>query len=139
MKGRDLLAASLVAVLAGFAWRGRGPPPLGPPHQAPGCVRPVEIPGEGVACDGTADERGARMAPARLAAFGVAVDLNRASAAELESLDGIGPRLAQRIVAARPFAGVDDLVRVRGIGEKRLAALRPRLLVTRATGRSLDE
>jgi competence ComEA-like helix-hairpin-helix protein len=70
------------------------------------------------------------MAPARLAAFAVPVDLNRASAAELASLEGVGAKMAARIIAARPFATIDDLARVRGIGKKRLDVLRPRLSVT---------
>jgi predicted DNA-binding helix-hairpin-helix protein len=69
------------------------------------------------------------MAPRRLAALAVPVDLNRASLAELASLDGIGPKLAQRIVSARPFDSIDALAKVRGIGARRLAALRPRLVV----------
>jgi competence protein ComEA len=52
------------------------------------------------------------------------VDLNRAPLAELEALDGVGPALARRIVAARPFATIGDVARVRGIGPKRLARLR---------------
>jgi competence protein ComEA len=60
----------------------------------------------------------------RLPAQAARVDVNRAPLAELEALDGIGPELARRIVAARPFASTDDLVRVSGIGAKRLARLR---------------
>jgi competence protein ComEA len=56
------------------------------------------------------------------------VDLNRASAAELEALPGVGPVLAARIVAHRdangPFTTVEDLLDVPGIGEAKLAALR---------------
>lgn len=56
------------------------------------------------------------------------VDVNAASAAELGMLPGIGPRLARDIVADRdshgPFLSVDDLGRVAGIGEIKLAALR---------------
>jgi competence protein ComEA len=55
------------------------------------------------------------------------LDLNRATAAELESLPGIGPVLAQRIVDSReaegPFAAVGDLRRVSGIGERVLAGV----------------
>ena len=58
-----------------------------------------------------------------------AVDLNNGTLAELEHLPGIGPVLAGRIVAHRtshgPFQNIDDLVQVPGIGEKRLAQLRP--------------
>jgi comEA protein len=57
------------------------------------------------------------------------LDLNTASAAELELLPGIGPALASRIVEHRAtvglFARVDDLDKVRGIGPKLLERLRP--------------
>ena len=57
------------------------------------------------------------------------VNINTASAAELEELPGIGPVLAARIVADRErnglFKSVDDLDRVSGIGPATLARLRP--------------
>ncbi len=57
------------------------------------------------------------------------VNLNAAGEAELQTLPGIGPVLAERIVRYReengPFATVDDLTGVKGIGEKKLEALRP--------------
>lgn len=56
------------------------------------------------------------------------VNLNVATATELEALPGIGPVLAQRIVDFReengPFASVDDLLDVSGIGEKTLEGFR---------------
>jgi competence protein ComEA len=62
------------------------------------------------------------------------VDLNRASAAELTRLPGIGPVLAARIVAARdaqgPFASVDDLRRVSGVGPSKLAAFREHVVIS---------
>jgi len=61
------------------------------------------------------------------------LDVNLASAAELERLPGVGPALAARIVEARardgPFASVDDLRRVRGVGGATLERLRPRLAI----------
>jgi len=57
------------------------------------------------------------------------VDLNAVDGALLEALPGIGPARAQAIVAARPFAAVDELERVPGIGPKTLTALRPWLEV----------
>lgn len=61
------------------------------------------------------------------------VDLNLAGARELESLPGIGPKLAQSIVEyrrVRPFSSVDELLKVRGIGERRLAAVRDLVTVS---------
>ena len=53
-------------------------------------------------------------------ASGGSVPVNSATAQELETLPGIGPVLAQRIVEDRdthgPFASVDDLQRVSGVG-----------------------
>lgn len=55
------------------------------------------------------------------------IDLNRADAAQLEELPGVGPVLAARIVADReangPFARVEDLGRVPGVGPAILAGL----------------
>jgi competence protein ComEA len=64
------------------------------------------------------------------------VDINKASADELQRLPGIGPTLAGRIIEARkttPFKSVDDLRRVSGIGPKTLDKLRPRVTVRQVT------
>lgn len=61
------------------------------------------------------------------------VHLNRATAAELERLPHVGPYMAGQIVAFRerhgPFAAVDSLVRVPGIGPATLAKVRERVTV----------
>jgi competence protein ComEA len=60
------------------------------------------------------------------------VDLNTASAARLQTLPGIGPKLAERILdarARRPFQSVEDLRRVSGVGPKTLERLRPLVTV----------
>lgn len=59
--------------------------------------------------------------------------VNRATAKEFEALDGIGPVLASRIVAYRkangPFASIDDLLKVPGIGAGTLSKFKTKLRV----------
>ena len=61
------------------------------------------------------------------------VHLNKASAEELQALPGVGPALSERIVAYRdthgPFASIDQLVEVKGIGQAKLAKFKDRLTV----------
>ncbi len=67
------------------------------------------------------------------AGSGAPVHLNNASARELESLPGVGPVLAQRIIDWRDahgrFSSVDELGEVSGIGEKLLVQLTPKVTV----------
>lgn len=66
-------------------------------------------------------------------ATGDVVDLNTATAADLETLPGVGPATAQAILDHRRrigrFRAVDELLDVRGIGPSKLAALRDRVRV----------
>ena len=59
------------------------------------------------------------------------VNINTATAEELETLKGVGAATAEKIIADReangPFKSIDDLTRVSGIGEKKLSAMRDRL------------
>lgn len=61
------------------------------------------------------------------------VNINLASASELEELPGIGPVLAERIVEYReqhgPFRTVRDLLKVSGIGEKKFSSLESHITV----------
>ncbi len=79
-------------------------------------------------CDGDPSGR-ARMTPDALAQLGITVDVNAADAAELSSLPGIGPVIAERVIAGRPYRSVDELERVKGIGPKTLARMRARVRV----------
>lgn len=61
------------------------------------------------------------------------ININTASVAELEKLPGIGPGIAERIVAYRhehgPFRRSEHLMMVRGISEQKFRAIRSRLAV----------
>lgn len=69
-----------------------------------------------------------RRPPAGPGAVPIRIDLNAAGVGELAALPGIGPERAQRIllhrVRAGPFAGVDDLLEVDGIGLETVEGLR---------------
>lgn len=105
--------------------RGIGPATLARigPHLA---LAPA--PPGGVGSDGRGSARadaGSERVP------GGRIDVNRASARELEALPGVGPALAHRIVELRRrkgrLAGAEELLEVRGIGPARLEALRDRV------------
>lgn len=82
----------------------------------------IQIPGPGDAIAATGGDQG----DGRIA-------LNRADAAALEELPGVGPVLAERIVAHReangPYQEVEDLLEVSGIGEAKLASIRDLIVV----------
>ena len=52
---------------------------------------------------------------------------NTASRRQLETLPGVGPAIASRIIASRPYHQPSDLLRVRGIGPATLERIRPYL------------
>lgn len=64
------------------------------------------------------------------------IDLNRATAQELVQLPGVGETIAKRIVDFReehgPFKRVEDLMKVKGIGEKSLEKIRPYIRIGKA-------
>ena len=60
------------------------------------------------------------------------VDLNTATKEEIESLPGIGEKMAEEIINKRPFGQLDELLQIPRFGEKRLAQIRE--LVTLSGG-----
>jgi competence protein ComEA len=106
------------------AERAGGLPPAAP-FGAPADAGALRHPG--APSEGAARSRASRQAPPPLGLL----DPDRATAADWERLPGIGPSLAARIVADRaargPFGGAEGLARVRGIGPKTVARLRPYL------------
>jgi competence protein ComEA len=61
------------------------------------------------------------------------VNINTAAAAQFEALAGIGPKMAERIVEYRtkngPFKKVEELMNVKGMGEKSFLKLKPYLTI----------
>ena len=82
----------------------------------------IAVPRQGEAASGMGSAVGG------VAAAGGKVDLNSASEAQLDTLPGVGPATAQKIVADRtangPFRRVDDLMRVPGIGPAKFESLK---------------
>jgi competence protein ComEA len=52
------------------------------------------------------------------------VDLNTATLEELEQLPGVGKKIAEEIISARPIKSVDDLKRLKGVGEGRFEKIK---------------
>jgi len=74
------------------------------------------------------------QAPAPATSARAAIDLNSASVADLEGLPGIGRRTAERIVEHRQkngaFKKIEELMNVKGIGEKSFLKLKPLIAVS---------
>jgi competence ComEA-like helix-hairpin-helix protein len=89
--------------------------------------------------DSSAADSAARPDPGGYTADG-RLDLNRATAEELEALPGVGPKMAARILAERArrgrFRSPRDLGKVKGIGPKTLARLLPAVTVVQNATRA---
>jgi hypothetical protein len=63
------------------------------------------------------------------------VNINTATQTQIETLPGVGPALAERIITGRPYASVDELARVNGISARQVRELRSKLTISEETHR----
>lgn len=141
------LAAWLLLVAASHGWLFPSAPP--PPWALLDCRTAISVDGallcgaeargvvqrcpSGAVAPGAVLERSAPCAPRGvlpaddIAALQMPLDVNTAPPELLDSLPGVGPVTAERMVEARPYVEPRDLLEVRGIGEKRLAGMQARV------------
>ncbi len=97
-------------------------------------VRTLVVPVLGLSLSGLSAPPAAAETPAAPAKV---VNINQASAAELTRLPRVGQKLADRIVEHRaahgPFRRAEDLMEVKGVGEKMFAGLKPYLATSGPT------
>lgn len=122
-----MIVVVLLAIGAGHdLWRATRPLPSAVPDVVP----PARVSGQAIGPAGAAGISTSMPEPGTSAGR---VDLNRATARELDALPGIGPVLAARIIDHREHAGrfrrIEDLLAVRGIGPRLFERLRPRVIV----------
>ncbi|MFZ2089366.1 MAG: helix-hairpin-helix domain-containing protein [Desulfobaccales bacterium] len=105
----------------------------GGPHPAPDADA-VLLPGSCLEITEEGEFSLERMSGDQLLTLGVGLDLNTATAEDLEALPGVGPTLAQRIIQRRqiqgPYNKVEDLLTVYGMGAKKLAQIKPMVTVS---------
>lgn len=98
--------------------------------------------GLGVA-NSAAQESSPRAAASSSSSASAPINLNTASVAQLETLPGIGRSTAERILEYRQkngsFKKIEDLMNVRGVGEKSFLKLKPLITVAPAKGAQADQ
>jgi len=67
------------------------------------------------------------------------VDINSATSEELQTLPGIGPKLAQLVIDGRPYAKPEDIIRVKGIGEKTFEKMKDLIVVGKSEPQASPE
>ena len=83
----------------------------------------ITIEGETVVTGKTKAAIAAPLAP------GEKININTASASELQSLRGVGPAMAKAIIAGRPYASIEELTKVKRVGSKTLNKWRDSITV----------
>ena len=90
------------------------------------------------AASAAAQDAGPRQQPSKAPAASAVLNINTATAADLQKLPGVGAATAERILEYRqkhgPFKKIEELMNVRGIGEKSFLKLKP--LITAAPPRT---
>ena len=57
------------------------------------------------------------------------ININTASAEQLDTLNGVGPTMAQKIIEGRPYSKIEDLLNVSGIGESTFAKFKEKICI----------
>jgi competence protein ComEA len=129
-RGAIIVVVLLALGAAQDLWRASRPLPAASPGLPGSIASPLEE-GAGAGALGDGADRVHDRGVAAPGAAGAIVDLNRASALDLDGLPGVGPVLAGRIIAHRsrhgPFRHPEELLAVRGIGPRLFAKLVPRV------------
>ena len=73
-----------------------------------------------------------RMSGSSRLAFGLKLDLNNDNTKDLQSIAGIGEKMASKIISKRPFQSIDSLREIKGIGERKIRRLSRYLRVDKA-------
>ena len=78
--------------------------------------------------------QGRTAAPKAVATVAAPINLNTATAEQLATIPGVGPRMAERIIDYRQKSGsfkkVEDLMNVSGVGEKSFLKMKPLITLT---------
>ncbi len=89
----------------------------------------VAAPAAKAAAKGTSKTAGATTKDMPKAKAGAKINLNTASKEELDDLPGIGPVLSERIIEARPFKTIEDVMKVKGIKDGEFAKIKDMITV----------
>jgi competence protein ComEA len=81
----------------------------------------VRVPGKQIATSSSNPEK----VSSSVTPTGERINLNTATQSQIEALPGVGPKMAERILKARPFSSLKDLDSVKGIGPSMLKKLEP--------------
>lgn len=105
---------------------------------APGFAATKDEPKKDVGTKNEAKKDGKKKPEPKKDAAAKPVDLNNASQKDIESLKGVGPAKAKKIIANRPYKSVDELKKA-GFSKKQIDALKPNVVVGAAPAAKAPE